>query len=617
MPSLATPRSVTPCPSDPGASTVPAVLHSIAVGNNPKSVAVNALDDTVYVGNTTTKSLSLVNGATGMPVGSEVPLPQIPRGIAVNQGDDTVYVATADDTVASDDTQVMVLTGGGVPVTVVGVGETPTGVAVDQTDDTVYVTNYDDSSVSVINGATNDVVGTVDVSTQPTGVAVWNADDTVYVANRGTTSPSGLVSIFNGRTLDDTGTVGVYPSPENIAVNEGTPSGPGDDSVYVTAHGATELYMFSVSDPSSKTYIQLRSSAGGGVAVDDSDATVYVGTGYAEGAGWLEMVNGRTGQLLDDSLWVGNAAWGIAVDQSGPNRGLVYVANDDSLVVVGRASARLGSRSGYSGATARVYVDAPQVDYPLDDSTVEMVCFGSSEASGLVAAAGDRWNVLVPVGSLGTTVPVTVVLKGGLVASAGSFTYVRRPPVPPVTFPPGPPVDVQAASGDAAAAVHWQAPLDSGSSPVTDYEVVSSPTAGTCTASMPSTSCEVRSLANGTTYTFTVRARNAVGWGVWSSPSNPVVPQEPVEPSIVITGSRLATVPSSVGVSGVTTGLAGTQVTPRVRLAGQTSYSTGAARPSVQPDGTFTWTRNTNKRIYVYFLGESVRSNRVIIESRH
>ncbi|MEZ5134570.1 MAG: fibronectin type III domain-containing protein [Acidimicrobiales bacterium] len=64
-----------------------------------------------------------------------------------------------------------------------------------------------------------------------------------------------------------------------------------------------------------------------------------------------------------------------------------------------------------------------------------------------------------------------------------------------------------------------------GGGPILDYTVTSSPGSKTCTAT--ATSCTVTGLVNGTSYTFTVKARNAGGQGPASAASNAVVPSGP------------------------------------------------------------------------------------------
>ena len=120
-------------------------------------------------------------------------------------------------------------------------------------------------------------------------------------------------------------------------------------------------------------------------------------------------------------------------------------------------------------------------------------------------------------------------------------------------------------------------------------------------------------VLSGTSYTFTARALNGAGWGVYSSPSNAVTP---TEKSILIIGSRDASDDRYVAVSGTTTGLVGDQVTPYIRFPGETSYSAGYGVKTVAADGTFSWNRKTSRKIYVYFEADGLNSNRVIIPAR-
>jgi hypothetical protein len=71
--------------------------------------------------------------------------------------------------------------------------------------------------------------------------------------------------------------------------------------------------------------------------------------------------------------------------------------------------------------------------------------------------------------------------------------------------------------------VEWSAPSDDGRSPITGYTVTGSPS-GTCTVAASARMCTITSLTNGTAYTFTVRATNAVGNSPASAASNSVTP---------------------------------------------------------------------------------------------
>lgn len=93
---------------------------------------------------------------------------------------------------------------------------------------------------------------------------------------------------------------------------------------------------------------------------------------------------------------------------------------------------------------------------------------------------------------------------------------------------PPPPTRVAATAGDGQATVSFTTPGDGGS-PITGYGVTASP--GGATATGGSSPIVVSGLQNGTEYTFTVTATNAVGTSPPSKPSAPIAPAvAPVAP---------------------------------------------------------------------------------------
>jgi YVTN family beta-propeller protein len=582
-------------PRSVAATSTLAVITTIGVGSAPWGVAVDEGDDTVYVTNLGSGTVSVINGRTRTVAGT-ITVGGNPYGVAVNDGDDTVYVPNFN----SDNMSVI----NGRTRTVAGtitVGDGPYGVAVDQRDDTVYVPNLNGSTVSVINGRSLDDSVTIPVGATAFGVAVDQGDDTVYVTNFG----SGTVSVINGRLgvlTDDTITVGGNPS--YAAVNEG------DDTVYVTNQGSNSVWVINGRTRTVDDTITVGGNPHG-VAVDQRDDTVYVTN---QGSGTVSVINGRT-RTVDDTITVGGNPVGVAVDDSGTNAGLVYVTNGvNMMLVIARVSASLGSVSGLAGSTVTVLLDVPQVDYDVDGSTVTSVSFGDDTATGLTAAAGDSWTLTVPAGS--GTVPVTVTFKGGLTASAGSFTY---PPPPPAVFPPSAPGDVVGVPGDREAGLSWTAPADAGSFPISTYQAVVSPGGQSCLVAAPAVTCTISGLTNGTTYTATVRALNGAGWGPYSTASAAFTPQAPVVPSITITGTR-GEVRDKPGVlvTGTTTGFEmGAILRPWTRFPGQTSYTQGTASILVDAQGGFTWDRRTGKTIYILIRSEdgTVESNRLILRA--
>jgi serine protease len=93
-----------------------------------------------------------------------------------------------------------------------------------------------------------------------------------------------------------------------------------------------------------------------------------------------------------------------------------------------------------------------------------------------------------------------------------------------------------------SALVTWTAPADNGRSPITQYVATASPGGKSCTTT-GATSCTVTGLTSGTTYTFTVVAKNAVGPSLASAASNSVTPRIPT--ALVLTAAPLTAVGGS------------------------------------------------------------------------
>ncbi|WP_221052477.1 Ig-like domain-containing protein [Shewanella algae] len=164
----------------------------------------------------------------------------------------------------------------------------------------------------------------------------------------------------------------------------------------------------------------------------------------------------------------------------------------------------------------------------------------STDDFNLTNAGSAAGNIASVSASSGTSVTVTINNISGngslrldlkaatnisdAQANSGPAAYtsgdVHTVAVPTV---PGAPIIGTASALDGQAVVNFSAPASDGGSAITSYQVTSSP--GGITASGANSPIGVAGLTNGTSYTFTVQAINAVGTSSPSAPSNSVVPK--------------------------------------------------------------------------------------------
>ena len=270
------------------------------------------------------------------------------------------------------------------------------------------------------------------------------------------------------------------------------------------------------------------------------------------------------------------AVYAGSFNPADPNQNLVS-CNDDYNGLLSQFSATLSAGSTYvivttaywigqtGSATYDISPDVTLAGAPLLSAiSVSGVTSNSAVLQGTSSSAGTGYYVVqsaaqaapsvaqVLAGQQSTGAAALVSGNGAVAANAAAsfplaplapgtgytaYLVVRDNQNPPLSSVPGTasfttvavapqaPTIGTATAGNTQASVTFTAPASNGGSVVTQYTATSSP--GNITATGTSSPIVVAGLTNGTSYTFTVTATNAIGTGPASAPSNAVTPIGP------------------------------------------------------------------------------------------
>jgi YVTN family beta-propeller protein len=205
-----------------------------------------------------------------------------------------------------------------------GLSVLPDGVAITPDANRVYVTNYRDNRVYIIDTETNTVVGFVSVGSTPSGIAMAPDGSVVYVANAGDTiTPepnSNTISVIETATNTVIATIPVQEGPSDLAV---TPDG---RRLYVANAFRGSL---SVIDTASNTLLlSLQGlSFASGVVVNSAGTKVY-----ATATGGLYVIDTLTNSVVA-VVPLGCGPRGVTVT---PDGRLIYAASycDGTVYVI-------------------------------------------------------------------------------------------------------------------------------------------------------------------------------------------------------------------------------------------------------------------------------------------
>jgi uncharacterized protein (TIGR02145 family) len=316
------------------------------------------------------------------------------------------------------------------------------------------------------------------------------------------TSPINVTGLTNGTaytfSVVATNAIGnSSPSTASSAVTPSAPTVPGPPTS-VTAVGGNAQATISFTAPASNGGSPITgytvTSSPGGITSTGATSPINV-TGLTNGTSYTFSIVATNA--------IGNSVASSASTAVTPN------------TVPGPPTAVVATAGNASASVAFVA--------PVNNGGSAITGYTVTSSPGGITATGVTSPINVTGLTNGTAYTFTVVATNAIGNSSPSTASSAV--TPSAATVPGPPTSVTAVGGNAQATISFTAPASNGGSPITGYTVTSSP--GGITGTGSGSPITVAGLTNGTAYTFTVVATNAIGNSSPSTASSAVTPSAP------------------------------------------------------------------------------------------
>ena len=329
------------------------VVATINTGITPTGIAITPDNRYAYVANNNNYNLAGQDSVSVLKLKNNTVKTTIfdssfnqPYTITVNPAGTRAYVTNSNST-----TITMIDTATNTVIGVIDGFDGPSGMAITPNGAYAYVNNYggpegvgsgNGTTVSVVNLNTNAITATIHVGLAPAALAITPNGNYVYVANYvdGNTG-TGTVSIIKTSNNSLLGTIPGFDGPFDIAI---TPDG---KYAYVTNFGSnnfepigTSVSVIKLSNSQIITTIDLGIQPSGVAITPDGKYayvtnfnTLYAGSNFTDltpGQGTVNIIDIHDNELVSPTIVVGQSPADIAIS---PNGKFAYVSNFTSNTV--------------------------------------------------------------------------------------------------------------------------------------------------------------------------------------------------------------------------------------------------------------------------------------------
>ena len=298
-------------------NAIPAMIDSIEViGNSLSNIAYDPINGRMYVTNSRTNTVSVIDTNTHSLVGNPITVGTNPRGIAYDPINGRMYVANfGSNTVSLIDTNTNRVIGGAIEV-----GTGPLSIAYDPEHQRMYATLLDNNSISIIDTRTNSLVGPpIKINTSPKDIAYDSGNGIMYITNF---AENGLIYAINTTTNSLVGSpIEVDGIPQSIAFDSI------NQRIYVTNPGSDTISVInpnSSDNERSSIYVDAPDS----LAYDPIKQRLYVSN---IDNGLINIVDTKTNSVLDSPINVGDISRGLEYD---PVNDRLFVPDNNSSSVL-------------------------------------------------------------------------------------------------------------------------------------------------------------------------------------------------------------------------------------------------------------------------------------------